>query len=215
MKISILGDSISTFEGYNPEGYAVYYDSSTQARNNLHSVSDTWWYQVIKELNGELCVNNSYSGSRVSGKAFPSATSKERLHCLHASSQPDVILIYLGFNDFGYGVKIRNRFKLNDLSCFQDAYNIMLKTIKNRYQARIICGTLMRTRMAGNDYWIFPEYYHGIAFEEYNETIRRVARRNRCDLADLGNQRYETLDGTHPTVNGHREIANAWLKCLR
>ena len=28
------------------------------------------------------------------------------------------------------------------------------------------------------------------------------------------NIRYETLDGTHPTLKGHQTIANAWIECL-
>lgn len=42
MLVSILGDSISTYNGYNPNGYAVYYDEEMQIRNGLKSVYDTW-----------------------------------------------------------------------------------------------------------------------------------------------------------------------------
>ena len=61
-KVSILGDSISTYIGYNPRGYAVYYKDDKAYDNEINSVNDTWWKQVIDGLGGELCVNNSYSG---------------------------------------------------------------------------------------------------------------------------------------------------------
>ena len=50
-RISILGDSISTFAGYTPEE-AVFYDSYVQWETGVKSVEDTWWMQVIKALDG-------------------------------------------------------------------------------------------------------------------------------------------------------------------
>ena len=43
IRVSILGDSISTFKGYNPPGYFVYYDEITQEQNKLRNVYGTWW----------------------------------------------------------------------------------------------------------------------------------------------------------------------------
>ena len=40
--VSILGDSISTFEGFNPDGYAVFYTPASQEANGLNGVFDTW-----------------------------------------------------------------------------------------------------------------------------------------------------------------------------
>ena len=57
-RISILGDSISTFAGYTPEE-AVFYDSYVQWETGVKSVEDTWWMQVIKALDGELGTNHS------------------------------------------------------------------------------------------------------------------------------------------------------------
>lgn len=44
--VSILGDSISTYEGYNPAGYAAFYEKATREWNGLSSVYDTWWAKV-------------------------------------------------------------------------------------------------------------------------------------------------------------------------
>ncbi len=66
-KISIIGDSISTYPGYNPYNYPVYYKDDRAYDNEIRSVEDTWWKQVIDSVGGELCVNNSYSGSLVAG----------------------------------------------------------------------------------------------------------------------------------------------------
>ena len=39
-KVSILGDSYSTFQGVNPEGYNPFYPND---RNDVTEVSQTWW----------------------------------------------------------------------------------------------------------------------------------------------------------------------------
>ena len=55
-RISILGDSICTFEGYNAPRYYIYYNKEIQKENGISSVSDMWWYKTIAYLNGgALC----------------------------------------------------------------------------------------------------------------------------------------------------------------
>ena len=220
--ISILGDSISTYEGCNPPGYAVYYDRHTQKINGLKSMRDTWWAITADRLNASILINNSYSGSLVTGYQFPAASGYERTQSLGTEQQdPDIILVYIGFNDFGNRIEITN--EQNDFQeadrCFffEDAYELMLSRMKQRYpKAVIVCGTLMRTVIEFNDPWIFPENYMGAVFEDYNKAIRIAAKKQNVLLADLSahNIRYETFDGTHPTRAGHRTIARAWLRCL-
>ena len=218
--VSILGDSISTFADFNPSGYSVFYDADMQQINGLSSVYDTWWAKVNQSMHAYLCVNNSYSGSRVTGGGFPAASSIERVsHLRTAEYSPDIILVYIGFNDFGNGVSIRkNKFKFKtDLSFFEDAYAIMIDRIKERYpKAKVVCGTLLRTKIRNKKTWIFPEMYSGVQFEDYNNAIRRITKSKLVYLADIGSLdiRYETLDGSHPTKEGHQTIANAWIECL-
>lgn len=217
--ISILGDSISTYEGCQPPNYSVFYNRFRQQRNGLTDVSDTWWFQVIRFLGGELCVNNSYSGSTVSGGHFPSASSQERLSCLHLGHRkPDMILVYIGFNDFGTGVRIHPEYlHQSDPYSFEDSYRTMLTAMQQSYPAAtIVCGTLLQTTFRGRQHWVFPQEYAGVGFEEYNDVIRALTAEKNCLLADLAatRLRYETLDGTHPTANGHQTIAQAWNTCL-
>ena len=214
--ISVLGDSISTYYGYNPEGYSVYYTPIVQAKNGLRSVKDTWWSKVIEELQGDLCVNNSYSGSKASGNDFPSASCEERISGLKTGIQgPNLILVYIGYNDWGYGVPVKEK---KNVDSFEEGYKRILKYLKDLYpSSRIICGTLMRTSLKENPAWRFPEEYASIPFSKYNEVIRRLCRDENVELADLekANTRYETLDGFHPTALGHRQIAEAWIKCCK
>ena len=51
LRVSILGDSYSTFQGYIPEGNAIWYGTekpySRNLENDVTRVDDTWWYQLI------------------------------------------------------------------------------------------------------------------------------------------------------------------------
>ena len=221
-KYSVLGDSVSTFEGYQPSNYSVFYDKETCIKNEMKSVNDTWWYIVGEKLGASLCVNDSYSGSRVSGTSFPAASCDERLRRLRTADEiPDIILVYIGFNDFGYGVeiesKIGNQTAHDEKMFFAYAYEYMLNRLKELYpNTRIICGTLVRTRVRTDPYWLMPSELCGINFRYYNNAIRSICRKCGVVLADLAllDTEYETLDGSHPTAKGHREFADMWIKCL-
>lgn len=216
---SILGDSISTYTGYNPCGYAVFYDAEKCIRNGLYSVSETWWNQVIRAYNGDLLVNDSFSGSRVSGLEFPSANSGQRILNLRKDEIPDIILVYIGFNDFGYDVPLKRKWfsNTNRLLCFQDSYCIMLQRLKTAYpNAIIVCGTLSKTFIKDKPDWKFPEERVGkIPFYSYNDSIRRVCRKHKVALAELDHIVYETIDGSHPTKKGHETFAYGWIEELK
>ncbi len=192
--VSIMGDSISTFQGYNPPGYAVFYNKEMQMKNGLNTVYDTWWAKVNQSLHAYLCINGSYSGSRVTGTAFPAGASEKRINDLECPGiAPDIILVYLGINDFGYGVSVKKNLIASrqtlDLLVFEDAYNIMLKKMTRKYpNAKIICGTLMRSCLANHEDWLFPEAISGTKLEKYNDAIRSAARANHCCLADIAAQ---------------------------
>lgn len=217
-QISIIGDSISTYYGFVPDGYKVYYNEEIALENQLTSVDDTWWRIVCEHLEAEVCVNNSYSGSRVSGKGFPCASSDERTSSLHTDNAvPDLILIYIGANDFGGGIGVKENPFFYKEAVFYEAYNDMLKKIKNNYPySKIVCATLMKSSVKGNPQWEYPRSKTGISLEAYNEAIREIANNVGVFVADLEalNTPYETLDTLHPTREGHRTIANAWTTQL-
>lgn len=205
--ISVLGDSISTYAGYNPRDYEVYYNEARAYDNGLSSVNDTWWKQVIDGLEGELCENNSYSGSLVFGNVCSSACSKERCSKLHGVDKPDVILVYMGTNDKGYGVEIQK---------FYDAYRTMLRQIKTNYPAaKIVCATLLLGYRKDGEGRLNAE--SAVAEFDYNNAIRAAVKEENCLLADiaLSGKCYETLDGCHPTKCGHTLIAKLWLDNLK
>ncbi|MDE7208597.1 MAG: hypothetical protein K2O31_01820 [Clostridia bacterium] len=211
-KISILGDSISTYEGYNPPHYYVYYTNKVATLNGLASVDDTWWKQVIDNFGGELCVNNSYSGSVVVGMGVKPACSEQRCSGLHSNYAPDVILIYMGTNDRGFEVEIGIEEKNNPLK-FYGAYRLMLKQIKANYpSAKIVCATVPVGYIKGCENIPSSDSFLEDV-KKYNEAIKLAVKEEECLLADLASsgERYETLEGCHPTKKGHDTLARLWL----
>ena len=203
MYISILGDSISTYEGYNPIGYQVFYQYEKLIKNNLTNVADTWWMQVVKGMGGELCVNNSFSGSFVHETCEFSISAKERCQALHdGAHEPSAILILAGTNDCLGGVSA---------AVFYNGYTTMLKRIRERYpNAKIYCATLTfgsngKTEMTESGYSMLLAH---------NNAIKRAVEESGAELIDLFERKeyYPSNDGTHPNKEGHRWIATRWLE---
>ena len=115
--VSILGDSISTFEGYIPvnDGFNLEHLSRYPQDNLLTDVSETWWMQIIDRLNANLGINDSWRGATVSG-AVPVTTGTTgenagmanltRILNLGSNGTPDIIIFYGGTNDLAHVSKI-------------------------------------------------------------------------------------------------------------
>lgn len=99
-KVSIIGDSISTFEGAIPEGYLTYYPA-----RGVNSVGDTWWHKILCQTGSSIEVNASWSGSCVtnarSGWRYPDFYDRVNL-----LGSPDCIFVALGTNDNSVGVAL-------------------------------------------------------------------------------------------------------------
>ena len=63
--IFIMGDSYSTYKGYNPEGYHVYYSDERTAAPVVSGAEKTWWKIFEKENNLNIVLNDSFSGSTI------------------------------------------------------------------------------------------------------------------------------------------------------
>ena len=63
--IMIFGDSYSTYTGYVPEGYAVYYSGHRETLPDILNVKDTWWGRILDTTDATLVQNNSWSGSTI------------------------------------------------------------------------------------------------------------------------------------------------------
>lgn len=241
--ISILGDSISTFENVSC-GEASLTSNSTIHNNRLYytdgrlgvGLNDTWWKQVIDKLGGEILVNNSYSNSSVFDPVnnAPSQAYLDRCVNLHddtgdnSGEEPDIIIVYIGINDFAYNNAHLGTFddidfdelikeeqdsitySVPETSC--EAYAIMLHKIQNRYKdAEIYCFNFPAKK------GLTPELSQ--CFAQYNDSIKKLSDKYGCILIDLFNNIdnnenvNETFfyDGIHPNKNGMDAITNAFV----
>lgn len=222
---SILGDSISTLAGYHPSGYPVFYCGENCINTGVNEMYDTWWGKVIGFYGGELLVNNAWSGSCVTklpdhDDLFPSGCSDERTSCLHNDKgKPDVIIVYLGTNDWANGVMIHyvegiGNNRIVKESSFDCAYRIMIEKLKRNYpHTEIWCCTLCPSKISSKGSFKFPYEYGGIHIERYNEIIRAAASDYHCKLIDLYSYHmpYDTMDGSHPNVNGMDTLASMMI----
>lgn len=224
-QFSILGDSISTLEGYNPKGYNLFFTGETCQKSGVSDMNDTWWGQVISCCGGELLVNNSWSGSCVTklpnrDSLFPSGCSNERTNGLHIGSvKPDVIIVYLGTNDWARGAEATNADGRDCdkmwASVFETAYDKMLEKLRNNYpDTEVFCCTLCSTYMSGKPSFVFPENYGGINIEKYNAVIRSIAESRNCKVIDLYKYHlpYDSVDGSHPNRSGMHTLATLMLR---
>lgn len=224
-QFSILGDSISTLAGYNPKGYNVFYYGESSERANVKEMENTWWGKVIDFFGGELLVNNSCSGSRVTRLPdnevlFPSGCSNERTGSLHINNiKPDVIIIYLGTNDWAFGANTSyvDNILGNDFHCdsFDFAYSQMLSKIRSNYpNAEVWCCTLNTTFMSSNPSFEFPYAPAETHIEKYNQIIKDTANMHKCKVIDLYNYNthYDSIDGTHPNADGMNTLATLMIK---
>ena len=137
-KLSVIGDSISTYEGYIPSEYKTYYP-----RGTVDDVKKTWWNKVIREAGMNLLSNCSWSGSTCIGdqtsttSAF-AACSDARIKALSSKGKsPDIVICYIGINDYRKNAKL-SKYNLtedysvegNTLNNYTVAYSTMLDKIK-------------------------------------------------------------------------------------
>ncbi|MBQ8642547.1 MAG: hypothetical protein IJ480_10055 [Clostridia bacterium] len=74
--IMIFGDSYSTFEGYIPKGYAIYYSGADCDNTDVRRVEETWWHRLCTDLNLNLIRNDSWSGSTLCNTGYSGDCSK-------------------------------------------------------------------------------------------------------------------------------------------
>ena len=243
-KISILGDSISTYKDVTA-GIAADTTNST-IRDNIvwngynpgnstfggTSVDSTWWQRTINALGATRLVNNSYSGRTVSQALAGPCTQLHDDTGDNAGETPDIIFVYLGTNDiFSAAMGDGSKFDMATIQTMSDktsyvpqnlaeSYAIMLYRIQKAYpDAEIYCLTTLERSDAS------IELTHAV-----NRVICDVvALFDGVHLVDIGVETPITRDNPdyitympkdtgnkslHPSVEGMREISRVLLKVL-
>ncbi len=210
-KVSVIGDSISTYLNVSNNGDAnsttasnkVYYGSGKDpvfghSLDNRVRQSQTWWQKTINNYGMQLNVNNSFSGSWVTDTRPEAAACNDRAVNLHTNSgvKPDIIAAYIGVNDFGSGNRPCNQ-------TFDDAFftrvesgNYTSPYVKGDYtiptyfdEGYALMIYKMKTAYPDADIFCFTipatKGRDGELLQKYNNAIRSIAEHYGFTVVEL------------------------------
>ena len=196
--LSVLGDSISSYEGYIPQGFYPEYGADSGM-----GVSSMWWYQTALKLGMNICRINGCSGSGVLPAGDGTGGNEERCVSLHTPEHaPDLILILLGANDL-FGGCSKEELRLE--------YQEMIERTQTRYpDAEIVLCSYYRPSQ--------------VSFEvdEANEIIKSTGEAYGLKVVELKKSGIEERDpkevysdynpemgtGMHPNAEGQLLLSN-------
>lgn len=205
----IFGDSYSTFKGYVPDGYAVYYPENDKFETDVKNVCQTWWYQVVEKEGFKLALNNSWSGSTIGYTGYNNTDCSKtssfiyRLKQLIKSdffekNQIDTVFVFGGTNDSWSNAPLGeikySDWKESDLFFVLPAICYFLNLLKETLpQAKIYC--LINTN-------IKPEI--------------TSCMKNACEKNNIIPVTFDTIDKKcgHPTIQGMKDIKKGVLSVL-
>jgi len=197
--LSVLGDSISTYYGY--EDGAYYGPQGTGAKYCLDE-SEMWWAIYARDNNYRFGWDNSIGGGCIAGDMFyipdTAYTSMARIEKLSYNGEPDIIAIYGGMND-AWIVK-------PSYEEFYNNYKILINRLSKQYPNSTII-------------LLAPFIYAAEDVDEMNsrikiyiDAIHEVAEQYGLYCVDTDDVlRYDDFEqiGFHPNETGMHKIADA------
>ena len=234
LKLSILGDSISTFDGYIPTDYNIFYPGS----GDISTVEKTWWWQVMNATGMELNANASSSNTTITGDSLdttgsaPGCSTKRMIDLTPGDDgpAPDILIVFMGTNDFLRSVELGTFTEPSPqdegvVNNFCDAYELMIQKLNALYpNAEIYFCTLLETNAGDVDE--YPQSYpatnkNGNTIGDFNAEIATIASAYSYPVIDIHNCgiTYDTLgqytsDGVHPNAEGAKLIADYVINAL-
>ena len=212
-KLSVFGASMCTYDGYsnntehnptigeNKQYYGTPESENVKCRDL--SVSETFWGRLIEKYGMTLCVNNSWSGSKILDDNLAAAGWNTRPTELHRADgrEPDVILSFMGNNDF---TKERPAGEITDdlfervkseafvPATFAEGYAVMLHKVTKRYpDAKIFLFNMA---------WRTEEKSELLI--KYNDIIEKCAAHYGAFVVRLTESRMSGVDYAKSTCDG-------------
>ena len=187
-KVSILGDSYSTYEGWIPEGNENWYGPGIG--NDVNDVNQTWWKQLIDSNGLELELNNSWSGATICNTGYRGEDYTNRSFLTRASSlgeNPDIIFIFGGTND-AWAKSPLGEFSGSDMYSVRPATMAMLHKVNESYPEALKV-VILNTEIS-------------------NDVIGALIKA--CETENIPYIQLENIDKqrNHPSIHGMKQIAH-------
>lgn len=208
-KISIIGDSISTFQGEVPQGNAIWYPKADVTSKEL-----TWWGKLIEENEMILEVNNSWSGSELGNSKGGNSpfTTEARWNNL---GNPDIILVFGGINDFAnnrtlgeFNTDTQDR----DLSMFKQSYQYLVEKLQTNYKNSQL---FLVVPIPPAKFEVFKKNTQNWKYQDLIKAVKDLAEMycvKTIDLSKSGinfkNGDLYLHDGIHPNKKGMELMSN-------
>lgn len=202
LKVSILGDSYSTFSGYvTPAKNLCFYKPVSKFPNDVHDVKNTWWWILLHDMNYQLELNNSYSGSTICNTGYARNDYSDRSFVARMGNvgNPDVLFIFGGTNDCWanspLGEYKYSNWTRADLYKFRPAFACMLSKLKKEHpKTRIV--NICNSDLDG----------------DYNASMAEI-----CKHYNVENVQLENIDKqyNHPSIAGMKAIAKQVEKAMK
>ena len=196
-KVSILGDSYSTFQGHIPENYAPFYPND---RNDVTEVGQMWWSLYIEAKGYVLEKNDSWGGTTICGTGYGRMDSSKTAFTARVDllGDPDIIFIFGGTNDAWAGSPVGEYqyegWTKEDCKSFRPALACLLDTLQKKYPEAQIYSIL-----------------NSELREDINESCREVCKHYGVQLIELYD--IEKQNG-HPSISGMKSICEQLLEAI-
>lgn len=197
-KVSILGDSYSTFDGSNPPGQAPFYPD---ANNDVKEVGQTWWSLYIKAMGYTLEVNDSWGGTTICNTGYfrSNSTNSSFNSRLWKLGDPDIIFVFGGTNDAWANSPV-GEYKYShitkaDCVSLRPAMAYMLDALARIYpDAKVY--TILNSELK----------------EDVNESFREICKHFGVQLIELHD--IEKQNG-HPSIKGMQAICDQLIEAVK
>lgn len=205
LRVSIFGDSYSTFEGYIPPTHEPWYapEGSPYSKgdsNDVKQVEDTWWWQVAQNMGYRIEVNNSWSGSTVGYYGYRNENFQPRSFNTRVAylGEPDIILCCCGTNDSWSGEKTGEykyaNWTENDMWYFRPAMARLLSAIRQNYpmaKPYIIINTELREDIVESMAVICRHY--GVEYIQLHDIDKQSGHPSKAGMKAFADQVTEVL----------------------
>ncbi len=197
-KVSILGDSYSTFQGVIPAHYSSFYPND---RNDVVEVEQTWGSLYIKAKGYQLEKNDSWGGTTICGMGYGGMDFSRNNFIARVDSlgNPDIIFLFGGTNDAWAKSPVGEYqyadWTKEDCMSFRPALACLLEKLQKRYPSAVVYA-LLNSELA----------------ESINESFREICKHYNVQLIELHD--IDKQNG-HPSISGMKSICEQLIEAIQ